>query len=205
MESDEWGGLMGENTIEKRLVQLEQTFSEPNFLDNKGLGNEVGYYVFDYPPREELKVREGILTMREKFQSGAYGFTLLVFDLYDIVMDLLEQEGYRTMCEDFEEDKGFYEITSAINEMLRMEEDNCQNQLLAHIKENITEKSIIILTGVGKIFPLLRSHKILNNLHQFIDEIPVIMLFPGEYDGSSLNLFSKIKDDNYYRAFRIVD
>lgn len=196
---------MAENNIDKRLDMLENTLNEENFLENKGLGNEVGYYVFDYPPNVELRVRERILTMKEKYQTGSHGFTLLVFDLYDIVMDLLEQEGYREMCEEFEEDKGFFEITSAINEMLRMEEDNAHNQLLAHIKENVKEKSIIILTGVGKIFPILRSHKILNNLHQFIDEIPVIMLFAGEYDGSSLNLFSKIKDDNYYRAFRIVE
>lgn len=191
--------------IEKRLNSLEEVLTEQSFLENKGLGNEVGYYIFDYKPEEELQVRERITAMMDKYQAGTQGFVLKVFDLYDLVLDILEKEGFREMCHEFEHKKGFFEITSAINEMLRMEEDNVHNQLLAHIKDNITSNSIVILCGVGKIFPILRSHKILNNLHQFIDEIPVVMMFPGEYDGSSLTLFSKIKDDNYYRAFRIVE
>jgi hypothetical protein len=92
-----------------------------------------------------------------------------------------------------------------VNEMLRMEEDNQSNEVLAHIRNNKTKDSIIFLTGIGKCYPILRSHKILNNLHQFIDDVPVIMFFPGRYDGQSLMLFSEIKDDNYYRAFNIID
>lgn len=193
------------NDIEKRMDLLEQTLREPSFLENKGLGNEVGYFIFDYNPNQELLVRERTKLLAKKYETDTYGFILKVFDLYDIVIDILEKNGFRELCEEFEEKKGFFEITSAVNDMLRMEEDNVHNQLLAYIKENITRNSIVILSGVGKIFPMLRSHKILNNLHQFIDEIPVIMLFPGEYDGSSLTLFSKIKDDNYYRAFRLVE
>lgn len=86
-----------------------------------------------------------------------------------------------------------------------MEEDNQNNEILAHIKNNTPKGSIVFLIGVGKCFPILRSHKILNNLHQFIDEVPVVMFFPGKYDGQSLMLFSEIKDDNYYRAFKLVD
>jgi len=51
----------------------------------------------------------------------------------------------------------------------------------------------------------VRSHNILNNLQEVIDKKPVIMFFPGKYDGQSLQLFNKFKDDNYYRAFRLVD
>ncbi len=106
---------------------------------------------------------------------------------------------------DFEKSKSFSEITKAVNEMLRMEEDNQSNEILAHIKNNTPSNSVVFLKGVGKCFPMLRSHKILNNLHQFIDDVPVIMFFPGKYDGQSLMLFSEIKDDNYYRAFKLVD
>ena len=97
------------------------------------------------------------------------------------------------------------EISKAINEMLRMEEDDKSNELLSYIKSNTPDNSIVFLTGVGKCYPILRSHKILNNLHQFVDNVPVVMFFPGKYDGQSLMLFSEIKDDNYYRAFKVVD
>jgi hypothetical protein len=193
------------NKLEARLNKLEDKIKQPNFRKNKGLGNEVGYYVFDYPAEYELLVRERVKYLSNKYEKGIHDFHLVVFDLYDLIMDLLEQEGFIEICEEFEKTKGFPEITKAVNEMLRMEEDNQNNEVLAHIKKNTPPDSVVFLTGVGKCFPMLRSHKVLNNLHQFIDDVPVVMFFPGQYDGQSLVLFSEIKDDNYYRAFKIVD
>ena len=106
---------------------------------------------------------------------------------------------------DKEKKKGFSEIIQGVNELLRMDEDNANNEIISHIKKNTEPDSVIFLTGVGKCYPILRSHKILNILHQHIDDVPVVMLFPGEYDGHSLTLFSEIKDENYYRAFKLID
>ena len=191
--------------LENRLNKLEEKIKQPNFKKNKGLGNEVGYYVFDYPAEYELLVRERIEYLASKYENENQDFRIVVYDLYDIIIDNLIREGFLEICMDFEKSKGFSEITKAVNEMLRMEEDNQSNEILAHIKNNTPSNSIVFLKGVGKCFPMLRSHKILNNLHQFIDDVPVIMFFPGKYDGQSLMLFSEIKDDNYYRAFKLVD
>ena len=191
--------------LESRLNELEEKIKQPNFRKNKGLGNEVGYYVFDYPAEQELVVRERVRYLESKYEKNIHDFKLVVFDLYDIIIDLLIQEGFLEICEEFEKTKGFQEVTISVNELLRMEEDNQSNELLAHIKNNTPKDSIIFLTGVGKCFPILRSHKVLNNLHQYIDEVPVVMFFPGKYDGQSLMLFSETKDDNYYRAFKLVD
>ncbi len=191
--------------LEGRLNELEEKIKQPNFRKNKGLGNEVGYYVFDYPAEQELIVRERVRYLESKYEKNVHDFKIVVFDLYDIIIDLLIQEDFLEICEGFEKTKGFQEVTISVNELLRMEEDNQSNEILAHIKNNTPKDSIIFLTGVGKCFPILRSHKVLNNLHQYIDEVPVVMFFPGKYDGLSLMLFSEIKDDNYYRAFKLVD
>ena len=191
--------------LENRLNKLEEKIKQPNFRKNKGLGNEVGYYVFDYPAEYELLVRERIEYLASKYENNNHDFRIVVFDLYDIIIENLIHEGFLDICMEFEKTKGFSEITKAVNEMLRMEEDNQSNEILAHIRNNTPSNSIVFLKGVGKCFPMLRSHKILNNLHQFIDDVPVIMFFPGKYDGQSLMLFSEIKDDNYYRAFKLVD
>lgn len=191
--------------LENRLNKLEEKIKQPNFRKNKGLGNEVGYYVFDYPAEYELLVRERIEYLASKYENDNHDFRIVVFDLYDIIIENLIREGFLDICMEFEKTKGFSEITKAVNEMLRMEEDNQSNEILAHIRNNTPSNSIVFLKGVGKCFPMLRSHKILNNLHQFIDDVPVIMFFPGKYDGQSLMLFSEIKDDNYYRAFKLVD
>lgn len=192
------------NELEHRLNIFEEKIKQENFRKNKGLGNEVGYYIFDYPPENELFIRERIDYLLSKYSSSHYDFNLVVFDLYDIVIDILSREGFLDDCIEFEKNEGFSAINKAVNEMLQMEEDDQRNEILSHIKNNLPENSIVILKGVGKCFPFLRSHKILNNLHQFIDDIPVIMFFPGKYDGQSLMLFSEVKDDNYYRAFKIV-
>ena len=63
---------------------------------------------------------------------------------------------------------------------------------------------VIVLTGIGRVFPYMRSHNILNNLQHVFDDIPLVLLYPGEYDGQSLVLFERFTDDNYYRAFNIV-
>lgn len=76
---------------------------------------------------------------------------------------------------------------------------------LEKMEENIGNHNIIFITGVGKIYPFVRSHTILNNLQEKIDNLPVIMFYSGKYDGQSLSLFGKFKDDNYYRAFQLVD
>lgn len=189
--------------LEKRLNKLEDKIKLPSFRENKGLGNEVGYYVFDYPAQQELLVRERIDYLISKYENS--DLNLVVFDLYGTIIELLEKEGFLDLCIEFEKSKGLPEITKAINEMLRMEEDNQENELLDHIKNNAPVGSIVFLTGIGKCYPILRSHKILNNMHQCIDSVPVVMFFPGKYDGQSLMLFGETKDDNYYRAFRLVD
>ena len=74
-----------------------------------------------------------------------------------------------------------------------------------HIKENTPDKAVVFITGIGKCYPILRSHTVLNNLHQDIDNVPVVLFYPGNYDGQELVLFGEIKDDNYYRAFKLVD
>lgn len=149
--------------LESRLNELEEKIKQPNFRKNKGLGNEVGYYVFDYPAEQELVVRERVRYLESKYEKNIHDFKLVVFDLYDIIIDLLIQEGFLEICEGFEKTKGFQEVTISVNELLRMEEDNQSNEILAHIKNNTPKDSIIFLTGVGKCFPILRSHKVLNN------------------------------------------
>ena len=63
--------------------------------------------------------------------------------------------------------------------------------------------NVYLLTGIGQVFPFIRSHNVLNNLQNIAKEAPTIAFFPGDYNGHTLNLFGLLKDDNYYRAFNI--
>lgn len=190
-------------SLEERLDIAERMIKMPDFRKNKGLGNEVGYYVFDYAADKELIVRERIKYMKAKNNKATDGFELVVFDLYEILIDLLEEEKFIELCFKFEKNKGMARVVKAIGNLLLINND--ESLIVKYIKHHTPEDAVVFITGVGKCYPILRSHKVLNNLHQAIDHVPVVMFYPGKYDGQELVLFSEVKDDNYYRAFRLVD
>lgn len=189
--------------LNERLDKAEEIIQKTSFRENKGLGNEVGYYIFDYPANKELLVREWIKYIKKKNENENDVYKIVEFDLYDITINILKKKGYLEKCYQFEKQKGFERITKSVSNMLRI--TLTDSLIIQHIKKNISEKSVIFITGIGKIYPILRSHTLLNNLHQVIDNVPVVMFYPGHYDGQELVLFGEIKDDNYYRAFKLVD
>lgn len=190
-------------TLEERLDMAEAKIRKPSFRQNKGLGNEVGYYIFDHAPEHEMIVRERIKYIEEKHSSGAEGFKVIVFDLYEIMIGILEEKGYLEKCYEFEQKKGLERIQKAVSNTLRITASD--SLIVNHIRQHTPENSVVFLVGIGKCYPILRSHTILNNLHQVVDHVPVVMFYPGKYDGQELNLFGEIKDDNYYRAFKLVE
>lgn len=190
-------------TLEERLALAESKMRQPKFRQNKGLGNEVGYYIFDYAPEDELAVRQWVDYVRRKYEERPEGFRVLVFDLYDIMIDILQEKGFLEKCYEFEQKRGFDRIVRAVGNTLRI--TAADSLMLGYIRDRKEPDSILLLTGVGKCYPILRSHTILNNLHQVIDDVPVVMFYPGKYSGQDLLLFGEIKDDNYYRAFKLVD
>lgn len=190
-------------SLEERFDRAEEMIQKTSFRENKGLGNEVGYYVFDYPADRELYVRERIEYMIHKNAKSSADYKLVEFDLYELIINILKDKGYLEKCYDFEKKKGFERVTKSISNMLKI--TSSESLIVNYIKDNTPDKAVIFITGIGKCYPILRSHTVLNNLHQVIDNVPVVMFFPGNYDGQELVLFGEIKDDNYYRAFKFVD
>lgn len=188
--------------IDDRLAKIEEKITDKDFLKNKGLGNEVGYYIFDYSPQDELYVRNHIAYLKEKINKSNDGLKIVEFNLYNIVIDVLKERNYLEKSFAFEKTKGLDYTFEAIIKMLRL--TNKSSLIVNHIIQNTPENSVVFITGVGKCFPFVRSHNVLNNLHQVLDRVPVVMFFPGQYSGQELQLFGTIKDDNYYRAFKLV-
>ena len=190
-------------TIEQRLDILEEKMRSESFRKNTGLGNEVGYYVFDYDPHQELIVRQRIHDLKNSNTNLKFGYELIVYDLYELMLKLLEEEEVLEDLKDLEEEEGPEYVFAAIADTLRFDEKD--SLIINYIIDNTPEDAVVFLTGIGKCFPILRSHKILNNLHQVMDHCPVVMFYPGRYNGNSLNIFNEMKEDNYYRAFPIVE
>lgn len=188
--------------VNDKFRKLREKMQNNDFQENTGLSNEVGYYVFSYDASQELVVREYIKEMKSELTIATSGFKIQEFNIFEIMLQIIDRFDYREAFEDMEKEEGIDEVALQVNNILEMSEN--ENLIVKHIKERLTdEQTVIFLTGIGQAFPLLRAHTILNTMTQVIDEFPVIMFYPGAYDGLSLKAFDEVADNNYYRAFPI--
>lgn len=116
--------------------------------------NEVGYYIFDYMPKDELIVRKRVEYIRQKHEDSPDGFKVVVFDLYDITIEILKEKGYLEKCFDLEKNKGLDRVIRAVGNTLRLTGDD--NLIVKYIQERTPEKSVVFIIGIGKCYPLIR-------------------------------------------------
>lgn len=189
--------------IYERLDKLLPKLQERRFRENKGLGNEIGYYIFDYDPEHEMIVREHVKFLKQKMNVEDTESVIQEFDLYEIMLEVLENKNYVDKSFTMEEKRGTEYVYNGIKKTLRLTLDN--DLVVDYIRQRVKEEQIVFITGVGKVWPIIRSHLILNSLHSVIDHVPLVMFFPGTYSGQDLSLFNEIDDKNYYRAFKLVE
>lgn len=172
-------------------------------LTRYGTANDLRFYIFDYAPADELLVRKEIKKLKDRNPA------IVEFDLYEMMLQIIEDEGYMEdvlrMEKDYDKDLLLREV---FQPLLSVEE--AENAFLDKFKEDIADdgNSIVLITGVGKAFPVVRSHTILNNLQSIFRRNPVVMMYPGRYEikeKMTMRLFERLDDDNYYRAFPLVE
>ena len=169
-------------TLDERFESLKWMLKSNNFLDNRGLGNEVGYYIFDYNPRDELLIRENIKLLEKDNRPVHDGYTIQVFNLYHIMIELLESKKYLEIVEKWEKEHGIEFIATRLNRLLKMDDfDDAEMYFTKYILGHAHDNAVIILTGIGEIYPLVRAHAVLNKMHLVYTHRPVIMMYPGEY------------------------
>ena len=103
---------------------MEAAIQKTSFRKGTGRANEVNYWVFDYPAEKELEVRERIEYMKSKNNRGCDDFQLVVFDLYEIIIDFLEKKHYLDMCFDFEKNGGMTRIVRAVSNAMKVNDDD---------------------------------------------------------------------------------
>jgi Domain of unknown function (DUF1788) len=186
-------------TIHQRLKALVAELQSPRLLKNQGNGNEIGYYIFDYDAEHEPIVEQFILELQPKLAMGQPSLNTVEINLYQVILKILEDRNLLQRAFDLEARKGNNDLAKTIKPMVR------PDKVVEKIQELVQgTEDLILITGVGASWPMMRSHTILNNLHPVLDRNPVVMFFPGSYDGQELRLFDTFKDDNYYRAFPLI-
>lgn len=184
--------------ISTKFTHLFNVISTQRFLNKEALGGEIPFFISAYDAKQELKVGESIKLLKNKLETS--GITVLELNLYDLTIEILEDKGGMQRMFDIEKVKSKDKFLRALQSTL-----NIHQILMPKIREKIEEANakVYFLTGIGLVFPYIRSHNVLNNLQNIAKDAPTVAFFPGEYNGHTLNLFGLMKDDNYYRAYNI--
>lgn len=189
--------------ISQRYDHLLGVISSERFLRKEGLGNETPFFICPFPPEDAIEMADIGNQLLKKLANQ--GIRALKINLYDLAIELLQERG---IWEDVLEKEASL-TKDELRELLQSVLDP-ERHVVPAIAERMSreEFDVLFLTGVGEVFPYIRSHTILNNLQSVAKEKPTVMFFPGEYrhtteDGTSLELFGRLRDDKYYRAFNI--
>lgn len=182
--------------IEERLDQLREKIQEPDFLEGKGLSNEVNIRIFCYDAEDEMAVRHFV---EQTKADRSLNCRLIESNLYKIFLSICDDLDISDAISDMEEtDGGIFlleQLHSAIGE----------DEFIEKIQYSQHEKGdILLLTGVGDVFPFMRVHSLLEALQPYFSDIPILVLYPGEFDGHHLKLFNRLQPNDYYRAFNII-
>ena len=184
-----------------RLNKILPKLESKEFLESFGQGGDIDFYIFDYPPEEELVVREQTRVILDHLAKKRPDLHVHHINLFKLIADYLQERNLLKKAFDLQLKKGDEALKKALAAPLN--ETKIAQAFVAKVRPE--EADMVIMTGVGTVWPLLRSHTLLSNLHALMGETPLVMFYPGVYDGQGLSLFGRLEDRNYYRAFRLVD
>jgi len=189
------------SNFNERLNQILPKLTSRDVLENHGSGGEIGFWIFDYPPEEETAMRaflhDVVMPALAKHQPAVRAADV---NLFDLVIGLLEERKLLDKAIEMQRTQGDAKTLESLRRVLK--EDKLAERLVS--QHNIAELDMLLMWNVGAVYPMLRTHTLLSALHAHMKDTPLVMFYPGKYDGYSLRLFSKLKDDHYYRAFRLV-
>ena len=189
------------NDFAQRLNKILDRVTSDDFLHGKGLGNEIPFYAFDYPPERELQVRDHLDFLVAQIPKHRPGLRFYHINLFDLIIRQLKNRGFYDKALVLQRKKGDEALLKALAAPL--DATKLAQVFADEVKPE--EQDLVLVSGVGSAYPLLRTHNLLYNLHHRMGSTPLVLFYPGVYDGQSLRLFGILPDKPYYRAFRLVD
>jgi hypothetical protein len=198
--------------LTQRLNQILPKITSDGFLAGSGIGNEIAFHIFDYTPEDELRVRGHIEFLLEHIPRRKPGLRVKHINLFDFLVDYIKERGLLERSFELQRTKGDAALMKALKGLLS--EEKIAQRFGKSAKPE--EHDLVLISGVGSAYPMLRSHTLLNNLHSVVGHTPLVMFYPGKYDQTTLRLFGKSgtsgsvapsrgRHANYYRAFRLID
>ena len=182
--------------LSQRLNRLRDLLQAPDFLEGLGMSNEVNIRIFCYDPRDELLVRHFV---RQLSETPSIADHVVICNLYQLFLRI---------CEDLAILEDIPEMESAEGSAFLLEQLNSaigsRAAVAAMHPQDFRPGNVLLITGVGEVFPFLRIHTFLETLQPEFPATPVLVLFPGQFENYHVRLFNRLEPHDYYRAFRVL-
>lgn len=179
--------------IKERLDLLREEIQKEDFLDGKGLSNEVNIRIFCYDAAEEMTVTHFLNQLRTDQTLRCHPIEC---NLYDIFLSACDDLAITDAIPEMEESEGSAFLLEQLHSAIGKSEFIEKIQYEPHRRGDV-----LLLTGVGDVFPFMRVHTLLEALQPHFSDLPILVMYPGEFDGHYLRLFGRLKPNDYYRAF----
>ncbi|CDG15740.1 DUF1788 domain-containing protein [Xenorhabdus doucetiae] len=188
---------MTDKVLEYRLAQIEARIEAEGIPRNMRPGNEISFWIFDYPAQEEIRVREYLQFLVKRLEKN-YSFVHL--NIFKILVDMLEDRNLFWRVCAREKQIGTEQMKKHLAGLLS------QKNIADHIAKAVAlkDQNFVIVSGLGSAWPFVRGHELMSALQDVMGFTPLLMFYPGTYSGYDLTPLSGIDSRNYYRAFRLV-
>ncbi len=184
------------SSLMERLDILRTRIQEPDFLAGRGLSNEVNISIFCYEPQEEMAVRH--FTERLTAERGLT-CRVIEYNLYKVFLSICGDKRITERIPGLEEKKGERFVR---DQLLRIADSRAFINKMRD--RSYRYGDVILLTGIGEVFPFIRVHTLLEAMQPHFSDVPILVMYPGTFDGRSLKLFDKLTPNSYYRAFNVI-
>ena len=211
---------ISQQPLANRFEHLIQVIGSERFLQMRGLNNDLPFYICEFRASEAFEMQR---MQRQLISSlanlsvpclGGRGVKVLDINLYDLSIELLQARAGNSDGSRLWDDVLAVEAGVEKDNLLELLQNvlGVEDYLIPAIGARLQQSDfdVLFLSGIGDVFPYIRSHNVLNNLQSTAKDKPTVLFFPGEYrhsleQGASLELFGLLHDDKYYRAFNIYE
>lgn len=181
--------------IQEKLDEIRQMIQNPDFIAGRGLSNEVNIHILSYDPKDEMKIRHFVKQMHKDHTLKC---NLIECNLYEKLLEICDVRHIVKAIPNMEKNKGKEYLKSQLNKVAGVDAFIKAIQYAPH-----GEKDVLLITGIGSVFPFMRVHALLNAMQPHFSDVAILALYPGEYDGRMVRLFGEMKANPYYRAFNL--
>ncbi len=133
--------------LQERLNQVLPRITSDDFLSGSGIGNEIGFYIFDYPPEKELVVREHVRFLMQHIPKAKPGLRVTHVNLFDLVLDYLRGRSLLDRSLQMQREKGNETLMKALRAALHEDKLAQVFEQAARPKEN----DLVLVSGAGAL------------------------------------------------------